>query len=131
MQRGDADGFLARMLIISPKLVSFKYEDYQLNKETLGVEQLLKAIKNQHNTSNIAYTFDTAALQVYIEFFNYLNETMTSKDVFEESDQRSVLNKMAVSVKKYSRHRKPSLTCIVTLLASSLYRTQRELLSLH
>ena len=97
MQKGDADGFLARMLVVSPKLVNFKYEDYHYNHDTLGIEQLLACIKNQHVTPNMEYNFDDAALEIYIQFFNDLNESISTKDVFEESDQRAVLNKMAVS----------------------------------
>lgn len=96
IQGGDPDGFLARMLLVTPQLCSFRYEDYQYNDTALTLEDILRRTRTNHIIPNLEYNFSDEALDIFKVQFNTLCKMMDNMDVFEETEQRSVVNKIKV-----------------------------------
>jgi hypothetical protein len=97
VKRGDPDGFLARLSIVSPRTVSFAYDEFEKNDDAANIEDILRKIMTDHSTPKLQYTFSEDALQVFKAFFNKLRESQDERDVFTEGEQRSIISKMQVS----------------------------------
>lgn len=97
VQKGDSDGFLARMSIVTPRLVSFDYDDFTSLDDAIKVEDLLRKVKSHHIISNISYTFSPDALLRYKSYYSEVKAHSDSMDIFTQPEQRSILNKMLVS----------------------------------
>lgn len=99
IQRGDPDGFLARMLIVTPKLVSFKYDDYSTTDGGMEIEDILSAIKDFHSSMTVEYSFSDNALPHFRDYHDRLVAQASTKNILEDADQRAVILKSPVSIK--------------------------------
>lgn len=96
MQKGDPDGFLARMSIVTPRLVSFDYDDFTVLEDAVQVEEILRTVRTHHTTPKLTYTFSKEALVLFKEYYKEMKADTDSRDQFIEPEARSILNKMMV-----------------------------------
>ena len=86
------------MNLVTPKLVSFDYNDFSRNKDTVHMEILLRQVQQHHILGHQTYRFSAEALALYKAFYAEIKKESDGKCVFDESDQRSVLSKIQVGV---------------------------------
>lgn len=96
-QRGDLDDFIARMSIVTPRPVFFSYKDFTKPTDSITVEEILRQVRTNHLSPNLEYRFMPEALEIFRAYFDELVADVNRTDVFDETEQRSVLNKMLVS----------------------------------
>lgn len=97
LQKNDSDGYMARMLISTPRTVTFFYNDFtSLESAEDTFDTLLTAVKSQNNQGG-KFVMSKEAMDVFRPFYDELTEETSKKCPLLQGDILRMLHKGHVS----------------------------------